>query len=198
MGACIGNAFGMSKAGLPGRIAAVLGDSTFFHSGLTGLLDVIYNGGRITTVILDNRTTAMTGHQDNPGTGKTLMGADAPVADIAAICRALGCKRVYEVGAYSLPELERVLTEALDAPEAAVVVVKGPCVLHEKKNIDAATYTVDKAACKMCGACFKLGCPAIVRGDGEGKRFKAVINGTLCTGCDLCKQVCKFNAIHKS
>jgi len=194
MGACIGNAFGMRKAGHPGRIAAVLGDSTFFHSGLTGLLDVVYNNGAITTVILDNRTTAMTGHQDNPGTGKTLMGGPAPIADIAAICRALGCRRVHEVDAYDLPGLERALTDALDAPEAAVVVAKGPCVLHEKKNLDAIPLAVDNAACKMCGACFKLGCPAIVRGDGEGKRFKAEITGA-CTGCGICKQVCKFNAI---
>ncbi|MCL1887991.1 MAG: thiamine pyrophosphate-dependent enzyme, partial [Kiritimatiellaeota bacterium] len=194
MGACIGNAAGMRKAGLPGRIAAVLGDSTFFHSGLTGLLDVVYNGVAVTTVVLDNRITAMTGHQDNPGTGKTLMGADAPVADIATICRALGVKRVYEVDAYDLRDLERVLAEALDAPEPTVVVAKRPCVLHEKKK-DVAVYSVNDTDCKMCGLCFKLGCPAVVRGEGDGKRFKARIDPALCVGCDLCKQVCKFGAI---
>ncbi|MCL1888732.1 MAG: indolepyruvate ferredoxin oxidoreductase subunit alpha [Kiritimatiellaeota bacterium] len=198
MGACIGNAAGMRKAGHPGRIAAVLGDSTFFHSGLTGVLDVVYNGVNITTVVLDNRVTAMTGHQDNPGTGKTLMGADAPIADIAAICRALGVKRVYEVDAYDLRDLERVLTDALDAPEAAVVVAKRPCVLHAKLNVNAKPCSVDAETCKMCGACFKLGCPAIVRGDGDGKRFKAAIDPSLCTGCGLCGQVCKFNAIRNT
>ncbi len=198
MGACIGNALGMEKARHEGRIAAVLGDSTFFHSGLTGLLNVVYNGGRITTVILDNRVTAMTGHQDNPGTGKTLMGADAPIADIATICRALGVPHVHEVDAYSLKELEGVLTEALDAKEASVVVVKGPCVIAAKKANDGITYDVSAEKCKMCGACFKLGCPAIVRGDGDGKRFKAVVDPASCVGCDLCRQVCKFDAIHRA
>ncbi len=200
MGACIGNAFGMQKAGHPGRIAAVIGDSTFFHSGMTGVLDVVYNKGTITTVVLDNRITAMTGHQDNPGTGRTLTGEATSVADIATICRALGVKRVCEVDAYNLAELERVLKEELDAPEASVVVVKGPCVLAAKKNVGAIPYEVDAGKCVACGACFKLGCPAIVRGeaaDAAGKRFKSVIEPTLCVGCDQCRQVCKFGAIRK-
>jgi indolepyruvate ferredoxin oxidoreductase alpha subunit len=193
MGADITQAQGISRVDPEALCFSFIGDSTFFHSGLTGLLDVVYNGGTITTVVLDNRTTAMTGHQDNPGTGRTLMGASAPIADIAAICRALGVKRGYEVDAYNLQELERVLAEALDAPEAAVVVVKGPCVLHEK--IKKTAYAVNEADCKKCGACFKLGCPALVRGEGDGKRFTARIDPAPCTGCDLCRQVCKFGAI---
>lgn len=200
MGASIGNALGMQKAGHPGRIAAVIGDSTFFHSGMTGLLDVVYNKGTITTVILDNRITAMTGHQNNPGSGKTATGDETAVADIATICRALGVPRVCEVDAYDFPELEQVLIEALDAPEAAVVVVKGPCVLAAKKNIGAIPYVVDAEKCVACGACFKLGCPAIVRGeamDRAGKRFKSVIDPTMCIGCDQCRHVCKFDAIQE-
>lgn len=200
MGASIGTAFGMQKAGHPGRIAAVIGDSTFFHSGMTGLLDVVYNRGTITVIVLDNRITAMTGHQHNPGSGKTLAGEDTVVADIATICRALGVKRVCEVDAYNLAELERVLKEELDTPEVSVVVVKGPCVLAAKKNIGATPYEVDDTKCVACGACFKLGCPAIVRGeaaDAAGKRFKSVIEPSMCIGCDQCRQVCKFGAIHK-
>ncbi len=200
MGACIGNVFGMQKAGHTGRIAAVLGDSTFFHSGLTGLLDVVYNKGTITTVVLDNRTTGMTGHQDNPGTGRTLMGEETAVADIAAICRALGVKRVCEVDAYDMAALERVLKEELDAPEASVVVVKRPCVIASKMPVGTTVYQTDEAKCVACGACFRLGCPAIIRGapaDAAGKRFKRAIEPSMCAGCDMCRQVCKFDAIHK-
>lgn len=199
MGACIGNAFGMEKAGLPGRIAAVIGDSTFFHSGLTGLLNVAYNRGRITTLVLDNRITAMTGHQDNPGTGHTLMGQETNAADIASIARSLGIRRVQTVNAHDLAELERVLQEELDAPEASVVVVRGPCVIADKLA-NPVPHTVVEATCVGCGACFKLGCPAIVRGASlgkGGKRFKSSIDPTLCSGCDLCAQVCRFGAVEK-
>ena len=199
MGASIGNAFGMEKAGLGGRIAAVIGDSTFFHSGLTGLLDVVYNRGRITVVVLDNRITAMTGHQGNPGNGVTLMGETSEATDIAALARSLGVRRVCTVGAYDLEELERVLATELDAPEPSVVVVRGPCVIAERRR-DLVPYAVDAAACVGCGACRKLGCPAIVRGDplgADGRRFTSVIDPELCSGCDLCRQVCRFNAIAK-
>jgi indolepyruvate ferredoxin oxidoreductase alpha subunit len=198
MGACIGNAFGMEKAGLKGRLCAVIGDSTFFHSGLTGILNVLYNGGKITTVVLDNRITGMTGHQENPGSGKTLCGDPAPVTDIAEVAKAMGFKRVVTVAAYDLPELERVLKEELDAPEPSVVIAGGPCRLAAKLW-NLATYGVDEAACKACGACFKLGCPAITRGAAspDGKRFKAHVDPVQCSGCTLCIQTCKFGAISK-
>lgn len=199
MGACIGNAMGMEKAGLGGRICAVIGDSTFFHSGLTGLLNVAYNRSHITTIILDNRITAMTGHQENPGTGRTLMGEETVEADIEAMARAVGIKRVKTIGAYDLTELEKVLKEELDAPEASVVIVQGPCVLANRPP-NIVPYAVDQAVCVGCGACFKLGCPAIVRDDpvdSNRKRFKSSIDSSQCIGCDLCRQVCRFKAISK-
>ena len=196
MGACIGNAFGMEKAGHKGRLCAVLGDSTFFHSGMTGILDVLYNGGKITTVVLDNRITGMTGHQENPGSGKTLCGDPAPVTDIAELAKAMGYKRVERVSAYDLAELERVLKAALDGSEPAVVIAGGPCRIAAKL-MNAGTYAVDAEKCKACGACFKLGCPAIERGEADGKRFKSRIDPVQCSGCDLCRQTCKFGAISK-
>ena len=198
MGASIGNAFGMEKAGVKGRICAVLGDSTFFHSGMTGILNVLYNGGKITTVVLDNRITGMTGHQENPGSGKTLCGEPAPVTDIAELAKAMGFKRVVRVDAYDLAALERVLKEELDADEPSVVIAGGPCRIAAKL-MNAGTYEVDAAKCKACGACFKLGCPAIERGEPtpDGKRFKSHIDPVQCSGCDLCRQTCKFGAISK-
>ena len=198
MGASVGNAFGMEKAGKSGRIAAVLGDSTFFHSGMTGILNVLYNGGATATVVLDNRITGMTGHQENPGSGKTLCGAEAPVTDIAEVAKGIGIKRVTKVDAYDLPQLEKVLTEALDATEPSVVIAYGPCRIAAKLQ-SAGTYAVGEDTCKACGACFKLGCPAIERAEAvaDGKRFKAQINPAQCSGCNLCTQVCKFEAISK-
>ncbi|MDD4019553.1 MAG: indolepyruvate ferredoxin oxidoreductase subunit alpha [Kiritimatiellae bacterium] len=198
MGASIGNVFGMEKAGMKGRLCAVLGDSTFFHSGMTGILNVLYNGGTITTVVLDNRITGMTGHQDNPGSGKTLCGEPAPVTDIGEVAKAMGFKRVVKVDAYDLAALERVLKEELDSGEPSVVIAGGPCRIAAKLT-NAGTYEVDAAACKACGACFKLGCPAIERGEAvaDGKRFKSHIDPVQCSGCDLCRQTCKFNAIKK-
>ena len=196
MGASIGAAFGMRKAGFQGRLAAVIGDSTFFHSGMTGLLDVVYNGGAVTVVVLDNRITGMTGHQQNPGSGKTLLGDPAPQANIAEIARALGVKRVHEVDVYDLKQVEAVLKEELDCGEPSVVVAYGPCVIAAKKAVGAIPHAVDPAACKACGACFKLGCPAIVRGEEKAPgRFLSRIEPAACIGCDVCAQVCPFHAI---
>ncbi len=200
MGASIGSAIGMRKAGHPGRIAAVIGDSTFFHSGMTGLLDAVYNHAAVATIVLDNHTTAMTGHQEHPGSGRTVTGEEAPVADIVAVSKALGVRLVREVGPYDLAALEAVLKEALDATEPSVVVVRGPCILAAKLGLTAVPYEVDEEACVACGACFRLGCPAIIRGKPhgpDGKRYKRNIHSPACIGCDLCRQVCKFNAIHK-
>ena len=204
MGASIGNAAGMRKAGLKGRICAVLGDSTFFHSGLTGILSAHYNGtpvttvvldNRITTVVLDNRITAMTGHQDNPGTGKTLAGDSAPVTEIAAVAKAMGYKKVVTVSADDLGELEKVLKDAMDGDEGAVIIAYAPCRIAAKLTKEG-LCEVDEKKCKACGACFKMGCPAMTRGKETAPgRFQMKIDPSLCAGCKQCQQVCKFGAI---
>ena len=195
MGASIGNAAGMKKAGLKGRICAVLGDSTFFHSGITGILSAHYNGTPVTTVVLDNRISGMTGHQDNPGSGKTLDGSPAPVTEIDAIARACGYKKVVTVSADDLAELERVLKDAMDGDEGALIIAYAPCRIAAKLTKEG-LCAVDAGKCKACGACFKLGCPAITRGEEVAPgRFKMTIDANLCAGCKQCGQVCKFGAI---
>ncbi len=200
MGASIGNAHGLEKAGQTGRVAAVIGDSTFFHSGITGLLNVVYNRGQSTTVVLDNRTTAMTGHQENPGTGRTLMGKETTETTIEDIARGVGVKRVVVVDPYDLDMTYNVLKEELDAPEPSVVVSKRECILHRKTR-PTAQYEIDPKLCKACGACLRLGCPAIELGDTDPdnpKKRKARINPVLCVGCGMCVQLCKFGAIAES
>jgi indolepyruvate ferredoxin oxidoreductase alpha subunit len=195
MGASIGNAAGMKKAGLGGRICAVLGDSTFFHSGMTGILSALYNGTPVTTVVLDNRITAMTGHQDNPGTGRTLAGDPAPVTEIDAIARACGYRKVERVSADDLAALERVLTDAMDGDEPALIVAYAPCRIAAKLT-KAGLCRVDEQKCKACGACFKMGCPAMTRGaEIRPGAFQLSIDAGQCAGCGQCAQVCKFDAI---
>ena len=197
MGASIGNAAGMKKAGLKGRICAVLGDSTFFHSGMTGILSALYNGTPVTTVVLDNRITGMTGHQDNPGSGKTLDGNPAPVTEIDAIAKACGYKRVVTVSADDLAALEKTLAEAMDSNEPALVIAYAPCRIAAKLTKEG-LCEVDAAKCKACGACFKMGCPAMTRGAEIRKGcFQMKIDASLCAGCKQCSQVCKFGAIKR-
>ncbi len=197
MGASIGNAHGLEKANHEGRVAAVLGDSTFFHSGITGLLNIVYNRGASTVVVLDNRITAMTGHQDNPGTGKTLMGEATAVTAIEDVAKGVGVKRVRVGDPYDLQETYDVLKEELDAHEPSVVVSKHPCVLGCRIKT-VRQYRVDADTCRACGACLKLGCPAIevIEGENDGATGKkARVNWVLCVGCGMCAQVCKFDAI---
>ena len=197
MGASIGNAAGMKKAGLKGRICAVLGDSTFFHSGMTGILSALYNGTPVTTVVLDNRITGMTGHQDNPGSGKTLMGTPAPVTEIADIAKACGYKKVEKVSADDLAALEKVLADAMDGDEPALVIAYAPCRIAAKLTKEG-LCEVDAAKCKACGACFKMGCPAMTRGkEIRPGAFQMVIDANQCAGCKQCGQVCKFGAIKR-
>ncbi len=197
MGASIGNAAGMKKAGFKGRLCAVLGDSTFFHSGITGVLSAAYNGTPVTTVVLDNRITAMTGHQDNPGTGRTLAGDPAPVTEIADIAKACGLKRVVKVSADDLAALEKELKEAMDSEEGALIIAHAPCRIAAKLT-KAGLCEVDAAKCKACGACLRLGCPAMTRG-AEIRRgcFQMKIDPSLCAGCSQCTQTCKFGAIRR-
>jgi indolepyruvate ferredoxin oxidoreductase alpha subunit len=195
MGASIGMAHGMSVAnaseGDGGRppVVAVIGDSTFAHSGLTGLLNSVYNNGDETIVILDNRTTAMTGHQDNPFTGRTLMGDAAPDIDIEAVVRALGVASVVTVNPNLLKPTARALAEAVASPGVSVVIARAPCVLLKTETADP--FAVEKEKCDACGECVRLGCPAISRDDAGG----AVIDAPQCVGCRQCVQVCRCGAI---
>lgn len=200
MGAAIGNAHGLEKAGQEGRVAAVMGDSTFFHSGITGLLNVVYNKGASTIIVLDNRTTAMTGHQDHPGTGRTLMGEETVETKVEDVARGLGVKRVVVVDPYDLDTTFNVLKEELDTDETSVVVSKRECVLGAKIKVTK-QYEVVHDDCKVCGVCLKLGCPAIevAEVDSETRKPKKVrINKVLCVGCGMCMQVCKFNGIKET
>ena len=197
MGASIGNAAGMKKAGLKGRVCAVLGDSTFFHSGITGILSALYNGTPVTTVVLDNRITAMTGHQDNPGTGKTLAGDPAPVTEIGDIAKACGYKNVVKVSADDLGGLEKTLSTAMDSGEPWLVIAYAPCRIAAKLTKEG-LCEVDPEKCKACGACFKMGCPAMTRGkEIRPGAFQMVIDANQCAGCKQCGQVCKFGAIKR-
>ncbi len=193
MGASIGMALGMEKANpeMSQKIVAVIGDSTFLHSGITGLVDMVYNKGKGTVIVLDNSTTAMTGHQENPSTGKTLRGEPAAVVDIAEVARGVGVKRVITVDPFDIVKLEQVIKEETAAPEPSVIIAKSPCVLLEKVHNGA--YQILEDRCKYCKACVNLGCPAIAVGEST-----AMLNSAACSGCGLCVQVCKFQAIVKA
>jgi indolepyruvate ferredoxin oxidoreductase alpha subunit len=195
MGAGVGQALGMEKAdpGFKNKVVAVIGDSTFFHSGITPLLDNAYNQGTGLIVILDNGTTAMTGHQVHPGTGKTLMGNSTHYIKPEAFAKAAGIKNIKVVDPYDLKELEKVLKEELERDGLSVVVARRICVLLEKKVKEPSIY-IDEEACKKCAICTtRFGCPAIeTRGDTY------VINELLCTECDVCLDVCRYGAIKKS
>lgn len=186
MGSSIGSALGMEKAdpAWAERCVAVIGDSTFLHSGMTPLLDVVYNGGSTTVLILDNSTTAMTGHQDHPASGRTLGGDPAPKVDLEMLIRALGVRRVQRVDAYDLAAIRRAVREETAAPEPSVIIVSRSCAL---RTSPARPLVVDEAKCNGCHACLKLGCPAIQEG--------ARIDPHLCRGCGLCSQVCPRGAI---
>ena len=194
MGGGVSMAHGIEKAGEQKPVVGIVGDSTFFHSGITGLLDIVYNKGASTIIVVDNRTTAMTGHQDHPGTGRTLMGDDTVVVDIEAIGRACGVRRVVTLDPYDLDHVIEVLREELAAKEPSLIISRAPCVLAEKVDFGG-VYAVDAAACKKCKACLKLGCPAIefdAQGDGV-----PVISASRCVGCGMCARVCRFGAIKR-
>ena len=192
MGASISSLHGACKVrGEEDKYVAVIGDSTFMHSGLTGLVNVVYNGGNTTTLILDNSITGMTGHQDNPLTGKTLMGNPAPNLSLEAICAALGvpADHIRAVDPNDLAELEKVVKEEVAAPCPSVVICRRPCALLKsvKKN---PPIQVDAEKCVGCRSCMKIGCPCI---SVTGK--KAKIDESMCVGCGLCSQMCRFGAL---
>ncbi len=198
MGASIGMAHGFKQAGGQEKAVATIGDSTFFHSGMAPLASAVYNRSNITVAILDNRITAMTGQQENPGTGKTLQGQETQEVDITAVVKAMGVKYVKEVDAWDVEAVGKTLKEATafeDGP--AVMVVKGACVfIPEYKPLPRLEVIADK--CIACGLCFKVGCPAILKSEERYEKTgkpKAIIDPLLCTGCTVCAQVCPTDAI---
>ncbi len=192
MGASISALHGFNKAlgeESEGKTVAVIGDSTFMHSGMTGLANIAYNQSNSTVIILDNSITGMTGHQQNPTTGFNIKGDPAGKIDLEALCRAMGFERVRVVDPYDLTECDRVLKEELAAAEPSVIISRRPCVLLKYVKHEA-PLKVDVNKCVGCKSCMKLGCPAI-----SIKNNKAVIDTTLCVGCGVCKQLCKFDAL---
>jgi indolepyruvate ferredoxin oxidoreductase alpha subunit len=191
MGAGIGQALGMEKAGVKSKIVAVIGDSTFMHSGITGLIDAVYNDGHITILILDNRTTAMTGHQEHPGTGISAQGKETYAVDIESLCRGIGVKDLKVINAFDLKALRAGLRDSLERPEVSVIIVRGACAMQVRKR--ANPRKVDAAKCNQCDTCLRLGCPAIQSIDGQ-----VFIEPTLCAGdiCTICEQLCPQKAIN--
>jgi indolepyruvate ferredoxin oxidoreductase alpha subunit len=191
MGASISMAHGVELAGGTGNrpVVAVIGDSTFAHSGITGLANTVYNGGGGTVIILDNRITAMTGHQGNPVNGRTLDGGQNVEMDLEALARALGVRRVRTIDPHDVPGTEAAIREEVAADELSVIITKAPCALLVRDFPEP--YAVDTEACTACGLCIRLGCPAIAKAaDG-----KADIDTSICVGCAQCVQVCRFDAI---
>ena len=194
MGASIPGVHGYNKAlgeQTEGHTVGVIGDSTFVHSGMTGLANVAYNQSNSTIIILDNSITGMTGHQQNPTTGYNIKGDPAGKIDLVALCHAMGINRVKVVDPYDLAATEKVLKEELAAKEPSVIISRRPCVLLKYVKHEPA-LKVDPDKCKSCKMCMKLGCPSISFRDGKAK-----IDATLCVGCGVCVQQCKFDAIVK-
>lgn len=193
MGASISALHGMEKGKGKDYIknwVAVIGDSTFLHTGVNSLINLVYNKSTATVMILDNRTTGMTGHQDHAATGKTLKGEETYAIDLAELCRTIGVKNVIEVNAFDTALLEKTVKGSVASDELTVIITKAPCVLLKGQKFPN-VCKANPEACKKCGMCLKIGCPAITKNeDGTIK-----IDQTMCNGCGLCKSYCKFNAI---
>lgn len=192
MGASCSGLHGFNKAigeEAESNSVGVIGDSTFIHSGMTGITDISYNMSNSTVIILDNSITGMTGHQQNPTTGKNLRGEPAGKVDLEALCRALGFNRVRVVDPYDLKAVEEVVTEELAAKEPSIIISRRPCVMI-KGTVHKPPISVDESKCVGCKQCMSIGCPAIAVKDK-----KAHIDPTLCIGCKVCSQMCKFEAI---
>ena len=206
MGASLSQGHGASialkDAGKSTKVASVIGDSTFFHTGVNSLMDAVYNGGHNLSIILDNRITGMTGHQQNPGTGYTLMGKEAPEVDIPALCKSLGIKdeNIITVNPNHLDEVNSALDTLLAKDEATVLITRWPCVLKKFSQQDIDEFptlhktqcAIDQDKCKNCKMCVKTGCPALI-----STKEQVIIDRTSCNGCTVCKQVCPFEAIEE-
>jgi len=207
MGAGIGQAHGIEKA-IEGdawsKVVAVIGDSTFLHSGITSLLNSSYNKGKSTIIILDNRFTAMTGGQEHPGTGFTMKGEKTIKVDYTELSQALGVKNIRKVNPYEIEKTLNIIKEEVNRPELSVVISEAPCILNRREFTSfPSRYEVLEEECIGCKRCINLGCPAIgwiKKDDGTGDKKKpkpgvAIIDPLLCIGCSVCKQICKAQAI---
>ena len=194
MGASVSGVHGFNKAGgaaTEAKSVAVIGDSTFMHSGVTGLINIAYNATNSTVIILDNSITGMTGHQQNPTTGYNIKGDPATKIDLEALCKAVGINRVRVVDPYDIKACEATIKEELAAEEPSVIISRRPCMLLKYVK-SAPSMIVSNEKCRGCKSCMKIGCPAI-----SFKNKKAVIDPTLCVGCGVCTQLCAFDAIEK-
>ena len=210
MGAGVGGSYGAGKVlgadGL-GKICAVLGDSTFLHSGIGPLMDAVYNGGYSTTIIMDNSITAMTGQQEHPATGFTIKGEPAPAVDFEQLARSIGVKHVRMVDPYNIQETIDVIREEVSRDEASVIITKNsPCILlrraRPQERFSHPHYRVQEDYCRGCRICLNVNCPAIswvpeegVTKDGDKRKGRAVINADQCVGCTVCVQICEFESI---
>lgn len=198
MGAGIGVAHGAAVAGDDERHFAVLGDSTFFHTGMPALLNVAYNRSNVITIIMDNRITGMTGHQENPGTGRTLQQKETVVIELEPLVRALGIQKVQTLDAYDLPAIEKTLKAWVKEDGPAVLITRHPCALLPEERRTWMSLQVLAEQCNGCGVCFRIGCPAILQSstmDVKYDRPLAEIDPSLCTGCEMCARVCPRDAI---
>ena len=193
MGASVSAAHGMAKARgkeFNKKLVSVIGDSTFIHSGITGLIDIVYNKGANTVIILDNSITGMTGHQDNPTTGKTIRGEATKQVDLMLLCKAVGVDSVRIADPFDVKNFEKTVKEEIEKDVPSVIIAQRPCALLKKVKYTGKCVITDK--CRNCKQCLKAGCPAISVKDG-----KPVIEPTQCNGCTLCTNICPFDAIVK-
>ena len=190
MGGSIGQALGMEMAGLSNKVVAMIGDSTFLHSGITPLVNAVYNEGKITVIILDNGTTAMTGHQDHPGTGISAQGKEVTKVELESLVRGLGVRDVKVIDAFNIKELRAEVRSSLDNPELSIIIVRGECSMRLPQRGEPRAVDVD--ICNQCGICLLMGCPAI-QTEGE----QVYIGTALCVGnaCTVCQQICPRQAI---
>ena len=195
MGSSISGLHGLEKANGHDFVknwVSVTGDSTFMHTGINSLMNMVYNQSKATVVILDNSTTGMTGHQEHSGTGKTLKGETVPAINITKLCQSLGIDHVYEVNAYDLSAVKDILKRETTREELSVIITKSPCVLL-KEFTYSSRCEADQEKCKHCGLCLTPGCPALSKNKDGG----IVIDSVMCNGCELCMQLCHFDAINK-
>jgi indolepyruvate ferredoxin oxidoreductase alpha subunit len=198
MGASVGVLHGMGKSNLPEPAVATIGDGTFFHSGMAPLLNMVHNQGIGTVIIMDNSTTAMTGHQDHPGVDYTLSQGEVSKVDLEKLVKSMGVEKVHRVDAFDVKAMEEALKDCTSFEGAAVLIAEGECVFVSKNP--QPSYVVDPDTCIACGKCSKAGCPAIVLSDelyAKNNKPKVKINPVLCVGCDVCRQICPTGAIQK-